>query len=174
MKKILTLIGLLGIATLAAHGQNEIDVGPRERPPKIDPGDEPRPVGRPTDGREVAVLKVRLDFDNGRVRHAEVVEARRIASIAPKSFQRRGGDWEVRINGSRDDAFYVFSPAYLEAETEDGAGNPYTYVAQDGVVDWSLVVPLYKDSRTIEAESIVIVDRKTGQPILEAELQLTD
>lgn len=169
MKRMLTIIGLLGIATLSVYGQSQTEVGPRDQPPKIDPGDEPKPVAPPTDGRQVAVLNIRLNVDHGRVRHAEIIEARRIPSIAPKSFHRQGGDWEVRINGSRDDSFYVFSPAYLEAETASGASNPYTYAAQDGVVDWSLVVPLYRESRTIKAESIVIVDRRTGETILEAD-----
>ena len=96
------------------------------------------------------------------------MRARRINSIAPKVFQRQGGDWQVRINGSEEDAFYVFSPVYLEAESEAGESNPFTYVTQDGVVDWSLVVPLYRDKRTIEAESIVVIDRSTGEKVIEA------
>lgn len=171
MKTIMiTLAAALALAgTLAA--QDTVPVGPRERPPTIELRDPPVPVTPPQDGRQVAVLEIRFEFYQGRVRSAQVVESRRIASIAPKVFLRQGGDWEVRINGSEEDAFYVFNPAYLEAETTENARNPYTYVPQDGVVDWTLVVPLYRDGRSIELESIVIVDRATGDVVLEADLQ---
>ena len=168
MKKFIAILGLLGAAILPAQAQAQVEVGPREKPPEIDPGDEPRPVGRPNDGRQVAVLNFRLTLVDGEVRQAEIVRARRINSIAPKVFQRQGGDWQVRINGSEEDAFYVFSPVYLEAESEAGNSNPFTYVTQDGVVEWSLVVPLYRDKRTIEAESIVVIDRSTGEKVIEA------
>ena len=171
MNRMLAIIGLVAVSALAAHAQNAIEVGPRDEPPKIRPGGEPKPVVRPTDGRQVAVLNIRLTLDQGKVRGAEVVESRRIDSIAPKVFRRQGGDWEVRINGSAEDAFFVFSPAYLEAETGEGARNPYTYVPRNGVVDWPLVVPLYRGSRTIRAESILVVDRRTGERVMEASLE---
>jgi hypothetical protein len=168
MNKLLVILGLLGAGVLSTLALAQVEVGPREKPPEIDPGEEPRPVTPPSDGRQVAVLDIRLMLADGKVRSAQVVEARRINSIAPKVFQRQGGDWEVRINGSEEDAFYVFSPIYLEAETEERDRNPFTYVEQDGAVNWSLVVPLYRGKRTIKAESILVIDRSTGRPIMEA------
>ena len=168
MNRLLVILGLLGAGIFPVQALAQVEVGPREKPPVIDPGEQPRPVTAPTDGRQVAVLDIRLILADGKVRSAQVVEARRINSIAPKVFQRQGGDWEVRINGSEEDAFYVFSPLYLEAESEERDRNPFTYVAQDGAINWSLVVPLYRGKRTIKAESIVVIDRKTGRQVMEA------
>lgn len=167
---LITVAAALALAGTAA-AQDTTRVGPRERAPTIELQDPPVPVTPPDDGQRVAVVDIRFEFDQGQVRSARVVETRRIASIAPKVFLRQGGEWEVRINGSEENAFYVFSPAYLEAETAEDAPNPYTSVARDGVVDWTLVVPLYRDGRRIELESIVIVDRGTGDVVLESALQ---
>ncbi len=171
MKRLLTIVGLTGLVVLAAtfvNAQEDISVGPREDAPKIDPGDNPRPAVRPTDGRQVAVLNIQFQFENGKVLEAEIVESKRIASIAPKVFNRRGGDWQVLIDGSRQNSFFVFSPAYLEADEEEGAKNPFTWVQQDGTVNWSLVVPLYRGTSTLNAESITIIDRRSGEVILQA------
>ncbi len=168
MNKILMIVGIMGIAIAAVSAQTTLQVGPRNEPPKINPGDKHKPAGRPTDGRQVAVLNVQFEVENGKVREAALVEAKRISSIAPKVFARKSGDWEVRINGDKNTMFYVFNPIYLEAETKEGSKNPYTYVAQEGTINWSLVVPLYKGSTTIDAKSIVIIDRQSGITILDA------
>lgn len=170
MKTIMLSVAAALALTGAAAAQDTARVGPRERAPTIELQEPPVPVTPPDDGRQVAVVDIRFEFEQGQVRSARVVETRRVASIAPKVFLRQGGDWEVRINGSEEDAFYVFHPAYLEAETGENARNPYTYVAQEGVVDWTLVVPLYRDGRRLDVESIVIVERATGDVVLEAAL----
>lgn len=170
MHKILTLVWLTGLAVLSmnpALAQNNVTVGPRDEAPKIDTGGKPRPAVRPSDGRQVAVLNIQLQFTNGKFRRAELVDAKRIASIAPKVFARQGGDWEVRINGRRRNVFFVFSPGYLEADGTEGANNPYTYVPQNGTVNWPLVVPLYRGKNRLDVESITIIDRQSGDLILQ-------
>ncbi len=150
--------------------QDNVQVGPREQAPRIELQTPPVPVKPPTDGKQVALVDLQLEFDKGKLRQARVTKTRRIASVAPKVFLRQGGDWEVRINGSEQTRFFVNSPAYLEAETEAGSPNPYTYVPQDGTVNWTLVVPLYRGDEKINARRIVILDRKSGEVILDSPL----
>lgn len=167
-KQWIVFLALIAVAAGSVVAQDEVEVGPREQAPVIDPGERPVPVEAPTDGRQVAVVQIQFEIGQGQINSARVVETKRIPSIAPKVFQRQGGDWEVRINGDERQAFYVFSPAYLEAETEPNSTNPFTWVAEDGLVDWTLVVPLYRNANRIDARSIVIIDRASGEIILEA------
>lgn len=171
MQKILKIVGLVGlvlVVTTFTHAQDEVSVGPREEAPRIDPGDNPKPAVRPSDGRQVAVLNIQFQAEGGKILEAEVVEAKRIDSIAPKVFNRKGGDWQVLIDGSKQNSFYVFNPIYLEADEKEGAKNPLTWVPQDGTVNWSLVVPLYRGTKRLDAKSITIIDRQSGEVILEA------
>jgi len=168
MQKILTIVGLVFMVTTFTYAQDDISVGPREEAPKIDPGDNPRPAVRPTDGRQVAVLNIQFQVEGGKILEAGVVDAKRIDSIAPKVFSRKGGDWQVLINGSRQNSFYVFNPIYLEADEKEGAKKPFTWIPQDGTVNWSLVVPLYRGTSRLNAEPITIIDRQSGEVILVA------
>ena len=174
MQKILTFVGIVGLVFVVAtftYAQENISVGPREEAPKIDPDvSKPTPAVRPTDGRQVAVLNIQFQVEGGKILEAGLVDAKRINSIAPKVFNRKSGDWQVLINGSRRNSFYVFNPIYLEADGKEGAENPYTWVPQDGTVDWSLVVPLYRGTSTLNVASITIIDRQSGEVIMEARL----
>ena len=80
------------------------------------------------------------------------------------------GAWEVRINASADDALHVLRPGYLEAEIGEGGRNRFSCVPRNRVVNWPLAVPRYRGSRTIRAESIRVVERRTGETVMQATL----
>jgi hypothetical protein len=167
MKKFLAVISAGLIAISVAVAQNVAPPpGPPKAPPVIKTDGELRPVLPPTNGRQVAVVNIQLNIENGEVISARIVSSKRVNSIAPKVFARQSGDWVVTIEGDRTKSFFVANPAYLEAETREGSKNPYTYVAEDGVLDWSLVVPLYADGEPLGAKSITIHDRRSEQIIL--------
>ena len=182
-KQWIVFLALIAVAAGSVVAQDEVEVGPREQAPVIDPGERPVPVEAPTDGRQVAVVQIQFEIGQGQINSARVVETMvEVGDFAapgleaslvigvehPVASKLFGGDWEVRINGDERQAFYVFSPAYLEAETEPNSTNPFTWVAEDGLVDWTLVVPLYRNANRIDARSIVIIDRASGEIILEA------
>ena len=130
----------------------------------------PRPATAPGDGQRVAVLSIRLDIVKGEVRSAIVQSARRLASVAPKVFARRGGTWEVVIEGDTPRSFFVDHPGRREAEAHSGSGNRYESVDLTGTVEWPLVVPLYANGRSLGARSITIRDTGTGATVLRAEI----
>ena len=130
----------------------------------------PRPATAPRDVQRVAVLSIRLDIVKGEVRSAIVQSARRLASVAPKVFARRGGTWEVVIEGDTPRSFFVDHPGRREAEAHPGSGNRYESVDLTGMVEWPLVVPLYANGRSLGARSITIRDTGTGATVLRAEI----
>ncbi len=166
MKSILCVVTLTGAGMVAG----QTTVGPRERAPTINRLATSVPMARADKGRQVAVVNIRLQMENGKVSAARVVQTRRINSFAPKVFLRQGGDWEVRINGEERDRFFTFNPGYREAETGKSETNPYTWIGHSGSLDWRLVIPLYRGDRRIDARSIVVIDRKTSELIFKAAL----
>lgn len=140
-------------------------------PDRVSPPREQRPVNPPTDElRQVAVLSIALDAVDGEIREARVNSSERIASYAPKVFARRGGDWEVIIEGRSRASFFVNNPALREAEAHPSSNDRYEWVGETGLIEWPLVVPLYRDGRSLGARSITIRDTRTGATILQADL----
>lgn len=140
-------------------------------PVKIVAAQEQRPANPPTGAlRQVAVLSITLDVVNGDVRSARVTSSKRIASYAPKVFARRGGAWEVIIEGETRKSFFVNNPARREAEAHPSSNDRYQWVGETGSIDWPLVVPLYHDGRSLGARSITIRDTRTGATILQTDL----
>ena len=180
MKLCSVVIAALLIASGLASAQAPAAQVPILQAPTVSrPGDtgdikaraaNPRPATAPGDGQRVAVLSIRLDIVKGEVRSASLNSARRIASVAPKVFARRGGTWEVLIEGETPRSFFVDHPGRREAEAHPGSGNRYESVDVTGTVDWSLIVPLYANGRSLGARSIRIRDTGSGATVLRAEI----
>ena len=137
---------------------------------KVTVDDPPRPVRPPPGDKFVQVMKIALTFDAGKVTEAEVIESRRVNSIAPKVFLRRFGDWRVTIEGAAERSFFVSHPGRREAEVVGDPEKAYEWVEETGTVEWPLVVPLYAGDAALDAEAIVIRDVKTRKIILKADL----
>lgn len=171
MNKTIAFLGISLLFIVSVPGQEMVfPPGEPEKKPEIKFIDPPVPVRPPNDFRQVALLNIALRYVDGKVVASEVQSSKRINSIAPKVFARQGGDWLVTLHGGEEHSFFVFNPGYLEAENREGASTPYTYVAQDGTVNWKLVVPLYRDGKRIEADSFSIKDRRTDEVILTSDL----
>lgn len=154
----------------AANGQ-PTEATRSKGPVKIVPAQEQRPATLPTGAHhQVAILSITLDVVNGEVRSARVTSSKRIASYAPKVFARRGGAWEVIIEGETRKSFFVNNPALREAEAHPSSNDRYQWVGETGTIEWPLVVPLYDDGRTLGARSITIRDTRTGATILQTDL----
>ncbi|QYF93552.1 hypothetical protein KY495_23325 [Massilia sp. PAMC28688] len=152
------------------HGQT-VDPTRGRDPGKIVPrADQQRATAPPTKGQQVAVLNIRLEADNGKIMAARVDSSRTIASYAPKVFARRGGPWEVIIDGKTRRSFFVDNPAMREAEAHPSSGDKYQWVGVTGPIDWPLIVPLYADGQSLGARSITIRDTRSGAIILQAEI----
>jgi hypothetical protein len=159
-------IALQGVAS----GQQPGEVRPKE-PRELDVrAEETRQAQAPAGVEQVAVLSISLDVVDGVVRSARVTSAKRIASFAPKVFARRGGEWEVIIEGGKRHSFFVNNPARREAEAHPSSNDQYEWVGETGAINWPLVVPLYVDGRAIGARSITIRDTRTGATILQTDI----
>lgn len=130
----------------------------------------PRPAKPAPEGKYVKVLKIGLTFEAGEVTGAEVLESRRVNSIAPKVFLRKFGDWRVTIGGEAERSFLVSHPGRGEVEVVGDPDKVYEWVEESGTIEWPLVVPLYAGGASFDAESITIQDVKTRKVILEADL----
>lgn len=170
MKILICLTTLTCFTTWPAIAQN---TGPLGNPPvTIDVSkaiEDPKRLEK-IEGRQVALVNIRLNYANGKVNSAELISSRRIDSVAPKVFARQAGEWQVFILGEdTTQSFFVDNPGYLEAEGES-EDKPYRYIALEGDVDWPLIVPLYVNGQKIDAKAIRIIDRETEEVIFEAEL----
>ncbi|MDQ4024046.1 MAG: hypothetical protein M3217_00925 [Actinomycetota bacterium] len=154
-------IGILLVATAAVAFQ-EFDL------PELLSADEQVPVAEPSEGQQVAVLKVDLGL-GAQVVRAEVVSLEVIDSFAPKSALRDAGDWEVRVVGDRELSYRIPNPL-TSVEVETGIeGAPYRTIPLQSF-EWTLVVPLYHDGEPLNAKSIEVRDLRTGLTILRADV----
>jgi hypothetical protein len=161
------------VATTSLHGVAAAQIRDDEkapRPTEIVIGDQQKPVAPPAAGQEVQVLSIALDVARGEVRSARVVSSKRIASVAPKVFARKGGDWEVVLYGATRRSFFVNSPARREAEAHKSSNDRYEWVDVTGTIEWPLVVPLYADGRPLGVRSITIRDTRSGATILQTDI----
>ncbi|WP_027329284.1 hypothetical protein [Marinimicrobium agarilyticum] len=166
----LNLISGLLLLVLAVPAATQVTGDTTTRPPTVPVEKIPRTVEQPKNGREVAVLSLALEFSDGELQNARKLSSKRINSFAPKVFLRKSGDWKVTINGREKHSFFVNNPGWREAEPDEASGKEYEWIPANGVVEWSLAVPLYKDGQPIVAHSITISDVETGRILLEMEI----
>lgn len=167
--KLKFIFGLVLLA-LAASVASQVTDDTRGRPPAVTVEEKPRPVQQPKGEREVVIVSMALDFANGELQNARKLSSKRVNSVAPKVFLRKGGDWKVTINAQEKHSFFVNNPGWREAEPDASSGDSYEWIPTDGEIEWSLVVPLYKDGRSISARSLTISDTKTGRTLLEVDM----
>lgn len=167
MMKYLLLfsITLLSVVTIAQT--NDLDVS---KAPSFAPLNQHNTLEKPTSYQRVALLNIKLKYENGEIVGAELVHSKVVASVAPKVFARQMGEWQVYIGKNEKNVFYVNDPGYLEAENEPGDKVPYHYVSQGAEVQWDLVVPLYRNGREIDASTILIKRVSDGKPILQSRI----
>lgn len=139
-------------------------------PPKFSPAKEHKPIAKPKAYQRVAILSILLEYEKGEVIGAELVHSKKIASVAPKVFVRKMGDWKVTIGDNQKASFFVNDPGFLEAENERDDKIPYHYVSRGNEVEWNLVVPLYKNGEVLEASTITIKRMKDGKVILHTKM----
>lgn len=170
MKTIATTLVLL-LVTVGASAQltHNTPQGVNS-PTSIEVDNTPTPAAKPTSYQKVAALTIALNLEAGKVTDARLLKSRRLNSVAPKAFARQTGDWKVTLIGEQEYSFFVISPAYREAEAHRSSNNRYQWVAQDGRVEWPLIIPLYKDGKAINVERVFIRDVKTGERIFEARI----
>ncbi len=168
--QLLSVIAVLSLGlgmSLSASGQVS---RPIPAPTQIEVDDTPTAIVRPKRGRQVAVLSIELHYEAGKITSARLLSSKRIASAAPKVFARKGGDWLVTIEGDRPRSFFVSDPGWKEAEPVPKEDKGYEWVAQSGMVDWQLIIPLYVDGKAIEAHAITIREVRTNNVILRTNL----
>lgn len=170
MKTFITTAILLLITVGASAQLTHNSPTSNTTPTTIEVSQTPVPALKPKPYQKVAALTIALSLNKGKVTDARLLQSRRINSVAPKVFARQAGDWQVTLIGERDYSFYVISPSYREAEAHPSSGNRYQWVAQDGRVEWPLILPLYKDGKAIHVERVLIRDVKTGERIFEARI----
>lgn len=167
---ITTFLLLVAVGASAQLTHNSPTTNNTNAPVTIEVDKTPKPAAKPKPYQKIATLTIALNLEAGKVTDARLLKNRRLNSVAPKVFARQAGDWQVTLIGEREYSFYVISPAYREAEAHRSSDNRYQWVAQDGRIDWPLIVPLYKDGKAINVERVLVRDAKTGERIFEARI----
>ena len=168
MKHTIILASLMFIATGALA--QVTDNNSVSTPPEIVVSKIPKPASQPKSYQKVAALTIAFEFDKGKVKDARLLKSKRISSAAPKVFVRQGGDWEVVLSGAKEHRFYVNNPDYSEAEAHRSSNNRYQWVAETGRIEWPLIIPLYKNGKSIEVNKVIIRDRQSGERIFESRI----
>lgn len=123
----------------------------------------------------VAVLDLVINASEGKAKSVEMRSMKVVNTFAPKVFARsskaESQGWKVTINGKRTASFMINSPLDdIEIENLDKANSPYSVVRESGPVQWTLVVPLYKDGESLGAETIEIDDMTNKSRLLSVPL----
>lgn len=174
MNKKLTLSMVVMVLVMLAvvvvvHNQNS---GVPEEKPKLNLT-ELIPLQQPEeDFKEVAVLTLQVTYTDDGIRGAQMSDAYIQRSYAPNVFGLQG-PIEVMLRGDQEIRFGVIDPR-PEVEnpkaSEEGVEEEPLHLETDAVQDvtWELVVPLYKDDRSLGAQSIAIAVE--GEVIFEQEI----
>lgn len=165
--KLLFTVVLFMFSAVSMAQSDQLDT---RKPPKFSPAKEHKPLPPARANQRVAVLDILLRYEKGEVVGAELVRSQKIASVAPKVFARQMGDWQVMIGDNQKNVFFVSDPGFLEAENKPGDKVPYHYVSRGDVVEWHLVVPLYRNGEAIDATTITVKRVKDGKLILQTKI----
>ncbi len=163
----LMTVFLLIFSTVSVAQPTQVET---REPPKFSPAKEHKPIAKPKAYQRVAILSILLKYEKGEVVGAELMHSKRVASVAPKVFVRKMGDWQVTIGNNQKASFFVNDPGFLEAENRPGDKIPYHYVSRGNEVEWNLIVPLYKDGEALDAPTVTIKRVKDGKMILHTKI----
>jgi hypothetical protein len=154
-------IGVLSLATITLA--QEFDL------PDFVTAEEEIPVLKPESGQQVLVLQIHLQSNEDGSVTAELMSQTVIESFAPKSASRSGGDWEVRVEGESSLVYRIPNPLVVEVEGSDDQEAPHQTMTLDSY-DWTLVIPLYLEGKSLGAQTVEITDLLTGATILRTQL----
>lgn len=164
-KKMITAavaLAVLAVGTIVIAQESDL--------PGFVTAEEEIEVQQPASDQQVAVLQIDLRSGEDGSVSAELVSQRVIDSFAPKSTSRTGGDWEVRVVGERSLTFQITDPLNVEVENPDDQDDPFDTIRLDSY-EWTLVVPLYDDGRSLGAKTIELTDLATGATFLQVPLE---
>lgn len=165
MKKFNKYTSLLFIASLALTNvvqAQTVQPGAVDSPPKFVTGGKQQPMARPDNQQQVAVLQLVINAEEGVAKKIDLRSTKVINSFAPKVTSRKTEDgWRISVKGKRNISYVINNPLDdIEVENPEGSKSPYSKVRLSGPVEWTLIVPLYKDGKTLNASDIIIQDTK--------------
>ena len=131
--------------------------------PRVLNAQEQKPVIKPDSQHQVAVLKLIINSDKGKAQGIKTQSVKIINSYAPKVFARQSKEnrdgWKITIKGAKSVSYMVNNPLNdIEIENPDDFKSPYSMVRESGEVEWTLIVPLYKDGESLNAREVMIQD----------------
>jgi len=173
MKTILTMIffALMGASIfvwsdITKTGGTSAPIGSK---PDILSAGNLTPMVKPSEIQKVAIMKMTLT-PNGKKVGAKINSKKIIKGYGPKAFSRSGGTWKVKILGERSASYYINNPLTdIEVEKDPKKGT-FQLVEVQKPMDWTLVVPLYKDGQALNAKTIEVHDMVSKQKIIHTQL----
>lgn len=139
-----------------------------EKPTVLTAGQQ-APVNSPKDYHRIAVMNVTLIPDDKQVR-AKVNSTKLVKGFAPKVFTKSGGTWKVKIVGDKTVSYTLNNPYHdIEIEKDPNKGT-FKLVEMDSPLEWTFVVPLYKEGKPIGAKSIEIWDLVSKRKVIETSI----
>jgi hypothetical protein len=150
---------LFGLVVILSTGVSAQDIVERGKPTFVPPRDL-TPAPTPADGREIAILTLRLESQGGSERPPGVrLESGRILNSYAPNVLNRPGEWTVEVIGESELRYGIQDPRHLHVyggqQREDTA---HSTEFQD-MMTLELVVPLYNLDTNLNAREIRILDQ---------------
>ncbi len=157
---MLFLVFSLITSTAFAQLATQVEV---KTPKLLTTAGEEQQVIKPNKEQQVAVVDLVINASEGTAKSIELRSVKLVNSFAPKVFARqteeRNEGWKITIIGQETASFTVTNPLNdIEIENPENANSPYSMVKPSGPVEWTLIVPLYKDGKPLGAKTIEIQD----------------
>lgn len=142
---------------------------PALKKPNILKAESLSPLKKPKDFQKVAVMKMTLSPEGKKV-SAKVKSTKVLRGFAPKKFARTGGTWKVKIIGDQTLSYSINSPVMdVEVEKDPDKGT-FQVVGIMQPIDWTLVIPLYKKGKPLNAKRVEIWDTVTKKKVMESNI----
>ena len=163
--KVIGIFLVLLILTAGVIGLSQLigDASAQDRPadpkkPTLVPAEELIPAPKPTDGRQVAILSIKLmSSERGEVKQTQLIRGRIIDSFAPNVF-RKSGAWKVELAGERTLRYGILDPRRISVFDDDEKVPHRQSLELEST--WDLVVPLFDGGKDLGVQTITIFDEK--------------
>lgn len=175
--KFISYAGSIMVASLIAPlvAADQPLVAAEIKMPRIVNAQEQTRVVSPERHHQVAVMNIIINADKGKAKSVELKSIKVINSYSPKVFSRQTkadtSGWRVTLNGDTTTSYMVNSPlSDIEIENPEGSKSPYSMVLESGPVEWTLVIPLYRDGKLLNVKQVVIEDSENRDIKLSARI----
>ena len=126
-----------------------------------------------TSNHQVAVIKLILSVQSGKVDRMTLHSVNVINSVGPERLFPKEGEWLVELKGADGVAFSINNPV-TEMKLDKGKQHPGRESKANNLVEgrfkWTLFIPLHYKNELLSVREIIITDKATKRPLVKATL----